>query len=111
MEDISIGSVVLTRFPFSDLSSKKVRPCLVVGKSDFNDFIVCQITSQPFGHKNCVEISSADFVKGRIVRTSYARPDKLATLDKDLFKNVLGAINQQKMLSVKKRLKKVFALD
>jgi len=41
----SKGSVVLVKFPFSDLSSSKLRPAVVLAAAGRDDWILCQITS------------------------------------------------------------------
>ncbi len=38
----SVGSVVLVRFPFSDLSDAKFRPGIVLANIDRGDHILCQ---------------------------------------------------------------------
>ena len=45
----AFGSIVLTRFPFTDLSGAKRRPALVVSCANErrSDLIVCFITSMP----------------------------------------------------------------
>ena len=58
------GVVVVVPFPFSDLSSAKVRPALVLAALTRGDVILCQITSQPAGHPEAVPILSADFEPG-----------------------------------------------
>jgi mRNA interferase MazF len=40
------GDVVIIPFPFSDLSSSKRRPALVLAGLKGNDIILCQITSK-----------------------------------------------------------------
>jgi mRNA interferase MazF len=41
----SVGSVVLVRFPFSDLSATKLRPAVVLAGVDRDDWILSQVTS------------------------------------------------------------------
>jgi mRNA interferase MazF len=90
MESLSIGQVVLATFPFSDLSSSKLRPCLVLGIADFNDVLLCQITSKQYGSKKAVRLVKSDFSEGSIVVDSFIRPDKIATLDRNRIKRSLG---------------------
>jgi mRNA interferase MazF len=44
------GEVVVLPYPFTDLSSSKVRPALVLASLDRGDVILCQITSQAGSH-------------------------------------------------------------
>jgi len=48
------GEVVVVPFPFTDLSSSKVRPALVLASLTRGDLILCQITSQSGGHPEAV---------------------------------------------------------
>ena len=106
MERLSIGQVILAAFPFSDLSSTKLRPCLIIGIAEFNDIVLCQITSNKYGSKRAVSLrKSSDFVEGSIVTDSYIRPDKIATLDRQMIKQVLGTVTPQKQAEVKAGLK------
>jgi len=43
------GDVVVIPFPFSDLSSSKRRPALIVAVASSDDVILAQITSRNFG--------------------------------------------------------------
>lgn len=105
MEGLSIGQVVLASFPFSDLRSAKLRPCLVIGIAEFNDVVLCQITSNKYGSKRAITLKRDDFSQGSIVVDSYIRPDKIATLDKGMIKQVLGSISTAKLDEVKLKLK------
>ena len=111
MENLSIGQIVLASFLFSDLIGKKLRPCYIVGISEFDDIILCQITSQPYQSKRAVSLLVTDFKKGTIVSDSYIRPDKLATLDIKLVKQVLGTVTDEKSEQVKQVLKNILALE
>jgi hypothetical protein len=50
------GEVVVVPFPFTDLTSAKVRPTLVLASLSRGDVILCQITSQTVGHPEAIPI-------------------------------------------------------
>ena len=73
----STGSVVLVPFPFSDLSQSKLRPAIVLARGDRDDWVLCQVTSKPYGDRRALELRDADF--GGLRVSSFARPAKLFT--------------------------------
>ncbi len=89
----SAGTVVLVSFPFSDLSSSKLRPAVVLCGSARDDWILCQITSNPYADPAAIEISGDDFKAGSLKRTSYARPSKLFTANASLMANYVGELS------------------
>ncbi len=111
MGSLSIGQVVLSLFPFSDLSNQKLRPCLVIGLAEFNDILLCQITSKRYGSKRAVSLATKDFSKGLIVVDSFIRPDKIATLDQEMIVQKLGVLKIAKLSEVKASLKKVLEIS
>lgn len=106
MEKLSVGQVVLAIFPFSNLKSNKVRPCLIIGIAEFNDVALCQITSQRYHSQNAIALSKNDFNQGSLVIDSFIRPGKIATLDAALITQVLGTLTQKKLAEVKMSLKR-----
>ena len=50
------GAVILVRFPFSDLSNTKVRPAVVLAEVGRGDWVLCQVTSQPYTDPTAIEI-------------------------------------------------------
>ncbi len=46
---------MLVRFPFSDLTSAKLRPACVLAAIGRGDVILCQITSKPYADPKAVE--------------------------------------------------------
>ena len=96
----SVGSVVLVRFPFSDLSASKLRPAVVLAGLDRDDWILCQITSNAYADPHAVEITDSDFSSGNLMRTSYARPGKLFSANSSLMQRIAGDLNQPRLTAV-----------
>ena len=88
----STGSVIVVRFPFSDLSSSKLRPALVLAAVDRGDLILCQITSNPFSDPLAISIDINDFHRGALRVTSYVRPSKLFTASESIVTSIVGEL-------------------
>lgn len=95
----SVGQVVLVPFPFSDLSRTKMRPAVVLADAGRDDWILCQITSNPYGDEKAILVSEKDFQSGALRVTSYARPGKLFTANASL---IVDSVGELKTSSVKK---------
>jgi len=92
MIGLSKRQVVLIPFPFSDLSAQKLRPALVLANADRGDWLLCQITSKPYGDSRAIELNQDDFSAGNLQRVSYARPAKLFTANGSLIRSVAGLL-------------------
>lgn len=92
MGSFPAGTVVLVKFPFSDLSQTKLRPALVLAAAGRDDLVLCQITSRPYGDPVAVPIESADFETGSLQLVSYARPAKLFTASASLISVSVGQL-------------------
>ena len=68
------SAVVLVRFPFSDLSQTKLRPAVVLADAGRGDWILCEVTSKPYGDGRAIKLEDANFTSGSVRVTSYARP-------------------------------------
>jgi mRNA interferase MazF len=55
------GDVVVVLFPFSDLSSAKKRPALVIAALDGDDVLLCQITSRLISDQYSIPLTSEQF--------------------------------------------------
>ena len=90
----AVGQVVLVPFPFSDLSQTKMRPAVVVAEVGRADWILCQITSNPYGDKRAIALTDKDFKTGSLRVTSYARPGKLFTANSGLILDTVGELQK-----------------
>ena len=87
------GEVVLVPFPFSDLSANKVRPAVCLADAGRGDWLLCQITSNPYGDPKAVPLAAADFASGGLLVASFARPGKLFTANGSLMVRSVGKLN------------------
>jgi mRNA interferase MazF len=104
----STGSVVLVPFPFSDLSQSKLRPAIVLASADRDDWVLCQVTSKPYGDTRALELRDADFVVGGLRVSSFARPAKLFTAHQSLFVAEVGKLNQRS-IELSPQLRELFS--
>jgi len=87
---VAFGSIVLTRFPFTDLSGDKRRPALVVSRDNDrrSDLVVCFITSIPRTGPDMAPLAALPGTGLKV--PSVVRFDKLATLDRSVIAGRLG---------------------
>jgi mRNA interferase MazF len=97
MEPLAAGAVVLIRFPFSDLSRSKLRPAVVLADVLRGDFILCQVTSNPYGDPTAVPITEDTLRQGSLHRPSHSRPAKLFTANATLFAGYIGSLQAEAM--------------
>ena len=81
MEKFIKGEVLVLPFPFSDLTSAKKRPALVLASLIDNDLIVCQLTSKQKFDDYSISLNEKDFRKGKLHLESFIRPNRLFTAD------------------------------
>ncbi|NQT34857.1 type II toxin-antitoxin system PemK/MazF family toxin [bacterium] len=89
------GAVILVPFPFSDLSRAKLRPAVVLASAEKDDWILCQVTSNPYKDKRAIELTDDAFQRGSLKRISYARPAKLFTANVSLFHSEAGLLKSE----------------
>ena len=100
MEEFVKGDVVIFAYPFSNFSSQKRRPALVISNPQGNDLIVCQITSQIYFDNYSISLNENDFINGSLNLKSYIRPNKLISIDKRIINYIAGRINKIKLNEV-----------
>ena len=110
------GDIVLITFPFSDLTSTKVRPALVLSSEEptEQDCIVALISSnvmRPLSNTDYLLLTSdADFAGTGLKVDSVFRMGKLHNLSKSLAKRRLGRINAHLMQELEKKLRLALGL-
>jgi mRNA interferase MazF len=104
-----IGEVVVFPFPQTNLQSGKRRPALVVADLKGDDLILCQITSQARSDGYSVPLTAADFERGRLVRDSFIRPNRLFTVEQSLILYAAGKVKSEKLNEVHAKIRGLFA--
>lgn len=83
------GVVVVVEFPFSDLSSGKRRPGVVLA-SDDADLLIARLTTQE--PRDEFDVSLADWAAIGLPRPSTVRVAKLLVIDRRLVQRSLGRL-------------------
>lgn len=114
MTNCKQGDVILVPFPFTDLTTVKQRPALVLSANWFNasrnDCVVAAITSQiPSDlQPDEYQLSVSDLRAGGLPKLSLVKLGKLFTMSKSLFRKRLGTFPEITMVVVLKQMEQVF---
>ncbi|MGB0653227.1 MAG: type II toxin-antitoxin system PemK/MazF family toxin [Thermoplasmatota archaeon] len=105
---LDAGDIVLLPFPHTDLKSGKKRPALVLTDAAYHgdslDVVLAYVTSQPQKGPWVLPVTSKDLSSGGLVKESWVRVDRLATVEQRLVQRVAGRLAPAKMDDVKARI-------
>jgi len=105
------GDILLVPFPFTDLSSVKQRPVLVLSSTEYNrnheDIITCGITSNLKDREYSILLTNQEMLQGSLPKESRIKADKLFTLEKSIVKRKFGKVKSVVVSEVKKELVKI----
>ena len=106
------GEIVLAAFPFTDLTTSKRRPCLVLARCDSpDDFIVAFITSspaaRPSAHSITVDPTPPEWRGTGLRRPSLIRVDKLTTLHTSVISGAIGILPDGLMRLVRDKIRRL----
>jgi len=104
----AVGQVVLVPFPYADFTRLKKRPALVISKAEFNNLILCQVTSNSLTSQRAIELAAEDFEEGSLPIKSFIRPDKIFTVEQSIIENKLGSLKTNKTKDVKEAVQRLF---
>ena len=102
------GDILLVPVPFTDLTSTKKRPVLVISNNNYNektnDILVAAITSNITDKDYTVNIAKSDLEIGDLKVVSCIRVDKIYSLSQAIVVNTFGKVKNQVILDVKDKL-------
>jgi len=101
--------IVLVPFPYSDLSSTKRRPVLIVSNDSynnaFNDVLVCVITSNLRKDEYSVTLSNDDLEIGILPESSVVKSHKLFTIHKDKIIKTFSQVKEEFFIQVSEKIR------
>jgi mRNA interferase MazF len=103
------GDVVVAPFPFSDLSTAKKRPSLVVATLTGDDVILAQITSKTISDTYAIPLTDADFTSGGLKQNSNVHPNRIFTADSGIILYRAGILNAKKVQDVIAKIVEIFS--
>lgn len=105
------GEIVLIPIPFTDLSSQKRRPVIVISNDAYHrtttDMVVVAMTSNPAPVEYGFIIHPSDLDQGHLNRPGTVRVDKIYTLSQSLIVTSFGRVNEKVMNNVREILYKL----
>lgn len=67
---------------------------------EHDDWVLCQITSNPYSDSTAIEMGDADYISGGLLRTSYVRPGTLFTVNAVIIERVVAVLRPEKLANV-----------
>jgi mRNA interferase MazF len=110
MTDYSFGDVILVPFPFTDQTTGKQRPAIVVSSTEYNsnrpDIVLMAVTSQvrqpvPYGDTIIINWEKAGFIKPSVMKPIFT------TIEKGLVIKRLGRLAKKDEQALRETLQKI----
>ena len=107
------GDVILVPFPFSDQTTTKKRPAIIVSSDTHNsisqDIVIMAITGQIRGHIGVGEFLIEDWQGAGLLRPSAVK-SAISTIEQRLVVKILGRLSSKDLSTLEKALKELFDL-
>ena len=97
------GEVVVVPFPFSDLSTLKSGPAIVLIDLPGPDVVLAAISTT--GHApHAVPLGAGDFQRGRFDHPSFVNPTKLSTFQRSQVRWIVGTVTENQRAEITAKL-------
>ena len=106
-----VGNIVIVRFPYTDLRIAGVRPGLLVADVRYGnqiDWVVCRITTQSLPGSRQIPLAPDDLATGRLDRPSWARPDRIMTMNEGIFGSTVARLTDAKLAEILAAVRNLF---
>lgn len=112
MTNFEFGDVILVPFPFTDQTTSKKRPAVVISSAAYNrqrpDLIIMAITSQARPANRLGEVSLQRWQSAGLLKPSVIKP-VVTTVHKGLVLKKLGRLTQDDVKRLEDALKAIIA--
>ena len=112
MTTYNFGDILLVPFPFTDQTSSKKRPAVIISSNAYNqkkpDLIIMAITSQissslTFGELHIIDLSAAGLIKASVIKPV------ISTIEKSLVIRKLGQLQDSDCQNLKNLIKTILS--
>lgn len=107
------GDILLVPIPFTDLSSQKRRPVIVISNNSYNrkttDLVVVAMTSNPVESDYSFTITSDNLENGTLNHPGKVRVDKIYTISTSIVVKTFGRVNEDVLEKIRKELQALVA--
>ena len=91
------GDIVIFPFPYTDLTNRKLRPCLVLSDEMVEDIVLCQITSQKTRKDDyALEVKRNETLDGSLQIDSFIRANMIFTASKSQILKKICRLNDKR---------------
>jgi mRNA interferase MazF len=113
MTRYSKGDVILVPFPFSDQTTTKKRPAIIISSDTYNnisqDIIIMAITGQTRSHIGIGEFLIEDWQSAGLLKSSAVK-SAISTIEQRLVMKILGRLSPKDLTTLEKVLKELLDL-
>ena len=107
------GDILLVPIPFTDLSSQKRRPVIVISNNAYNqkanDLVVVAMTSNPVAVDYSFTITSSELDVGSLNHPGKVRTDKIYTISNSIVVKTFGRVKDIVLERIRTELQALFA--
>jgi mRNA interferase MazF len=111
MTNYNFGDIVLLQFPFTDLTTTKKRPAVIISSFEYNskrpDIIVMAVTSRIREIQSSCDVIIKEWKQAGLIKESAIKPI-IITIEKDLILAKLGQLQKQDTQALRNNLQTIF---
>jgi mRNA interferase MazF len=111
MTNYNFGDIVLLQFPFTDLTTTKKRPAVIISSFEYNskrpDIIVMAVTSRIREIQSFCDVIIKEWKQAGLIKESAIKPI-IITIEKDLILAKLGQLQKQDTQALRNNLQTIF---